>query len=152
MPDLRYFWRGNFWTSSSKIMAGPKTSHTAACDPLAPQPSQPTPSPRLRQCRVRLVSMKSSGKCPICNTFGQAISDEFFQDGPFAKSSPLQSCPPSFASANTFDNYVSSLPFICSKYVIALSRPTSPAFFVSPSLYQPSSLTNCVCLLHSLHS
>ena len=60
------------------------------------------------------------------SSYGVGDFEEFFQVGPFAKLSPLQS---SFASSNTFDNHVSSLPFICSKYVIALSRPTFHCLF-----------------------
>ena len=47
-----------------KPMATPETSHAAAIDPLTPQPSQPTPSPRLRQRRVRLVLMKCRPAAP----------------------------------------------------------------------------------------
>jgi len=62
-----------------KPMATPETSHAAAIDPLTPQPSQPTPSPRLRQRRVRLVLMKFNGKCPIFDAFGQVILKSFFK-------------------------------------------------------------------------
>jgi hypothetical protein len=129
MPSYVIFRQGDFLTSIRETMLAPATSPTASCGPPVPIPGQPTPSPRLRQRRVRLVSPKSMGKCLTYNTFGQAIFDEIFQDCPFAKSSPLQSISPPFASSNTFDNHVSSLPFICSKYVIAFSRPTSRCLF-----------------------
>ena len=79
MPNLRYFWPGDFLTSIRETMATPETSHAAAIDPLTPQPSQPTPSPRLRQRRVRLVLMKLNGKCPIFDAFGQVILKSFFK-------------------------------------------------------------------------
>ena len=78
---IRYIWPGQIIIViiEPKPMATPETSHTVAIDPLTPQPSQPTPSPRLRQRRVRLVLMKLNGKCPIFDTFGQVILKSFFK-------------------------------------------------------------------------
>ena len=59
---IQYIWPGDFLTRET--MATPETSHAAAIDPLTPQPSRPTPSPRLRQRRVRLVLMKCCPAAP----------------------------------------------------------------------------------------
>ena len=74
---IQYIWPGDLLTRET--MATPETSHAAAIDPLTPQPSRPTPSPRLRQHRVRLVLMKLNGKCPIFDAFGQVILKSFFK-------------------------------------------------------------------------
>jgi hypothetical protein len=125
MPSYTIFRQGDFLTSIRETMTALATSPTASCGPPAPIPGQPTPSPRLRQCRVQLILPKLMGKCLTYDTFGQAIFDEIFQYGPFTKLLPLQSISPPFALSNTFDNHVSYLPFICSKYIIAFSRTTS---------------------------
>ena len=72
-------------------MATPKTSHTAACDLPAPSPGQPNPSTRLWKRRVRFSLQQLARKWVKYPTFW---GGGFYQDGPFANSSPLQSIPP----------------------------------------------------------
>jgi len=82
---------GDFSISNRKTMATPKTSHTAACDLPAPSPGQPNPSTRLWKRRVRFSLQQLARKWVKYPTFW---GGGFYQDGPFANSSPLQSIPP----------------------------------------------------------
>ena len=65
LPFYVTFRKGDFWTSIRETMATPETSHIAAIDPLAPQPGRPTPSLRLRQCRVQFFFVEIARELPF---------------------------------------------------------------------------------------